>query len=167
MDDIYLLIFSLLPIKDIYKCMLTNKNFNKIISNELLWKNIYLMNYDDFGVEDEGYFETCKLYHCMGKLHGKNNKFPEKLGELMCLKDIRIRGMINIPTELGLLDNMSEFCFPFGYIKYIPIEITKLKNLTFLQLCYNEISIIPTEIFTMESLVKIDLEYNEITEIPT
>lgn len=60
MDDIYYNIFTHLFIGDIIKCSLVNKQFNKISRLDILWKYVFIKNFNN-NIFKENYYETCKI----------------------------------------------------------------------------------------------------------
>ena len=87
-----------------------------------------------------------------------------KLIKLECVRNYQLK---YIPTELGLLTNLTELIFNSCDIVRIPTEICKLTKLYYLKLEYNKLNKLPIEIGKLTNLITLMLSYNEFTYLPT
>jgi len=90
------------------------------------------------------------------------------------LPEYTLQGRVNerpkitsIPTEFGMMDQLTDLTLDGNQIASIPPEIDALTNLENLWLNDNSITLIPTEIGSMTSLKDVRLYGNMIQSIPT
>ena len=124
MNDIYYNIVLHLPIKDIIKCRLVNGTFYNIIKSEFLWKNIYVLNFNNTNIFKINFYETCKLHILLQVLCTKikhKNSYIE-LHNLQTL-DLYNNQLTHIPTELGQLNNLQTLYLDNNQLTHIPTKI--------------------------------------------
>lgn len=190
MDDIYYNILLNLDIVDIGICGNIDKTFNNVFKLEMLWKNVYFINFSDCYISGT-YYDTCKRYYCLLKLYKFDNIFGINISkmvdiyyyvdrknypiiptEIALLKNAWFmsitKGSVNfIPTELALLSNLKMLILNNNLIESIPLELFNLPKLEALELSHNCIKIIPPQISLLSNLKQLKLDNNKIKIIPT
>ena len=184
-------IFNIVKILDfinlisLSKC---NKYFQELCKNDLLWKEICTKYYDS-KILLESYYETFKLRSGVNKLklhfdwdynidelyrrkcfaiRNLGSIIPSEIGLLINLTCFVFQpcGSTNLPSEISLLTNLERFTFSCGSITEFPRCICKLYNLEYLDLSDNNIKIIPIEISNLINLKRLRMSCNDMDEIP-
>lgn len=169
MEDIYYNILLHLPVKDIVKCRLVNKVFCRIINSESLWQNIYHKNFSHTNLLKTNYRDECKLYTLLQILH---KKLARGGGishiKLYTSKELAlVNKTITIPTELGILENLTIMWITNTGNTIIPTELGKLIKLRRICLDNNEFATFPTEFGQLNDLQSFHAFNNGLDVIPT
>src|SRR5271166_2885993 len=133
-SDIIFCIFNFLDSKDIINCSEVNRQFNKIATNELLWKELYVKKFDI----------PCTNY----KKQYITNDFMTKLNydPAMDTNDITVlysRSNLNkLPDEIKLLTNLETIDISHDLCQISP-EIGQLKKLSSISFAYTNINCLP------------------------
>lgn len=130
-EDIYLYLFTILPVNDVIICMNVCKLFYSFYTSQLLWKTLFTTNYDILltnGNNNEDindtetiqmainlrylYYDKFMFYHRMNKLKnimGNNTMTIENIYKMpkICMCNTTLS---RIPQELGLLNNLISIC---------------------------------------------------------
>lgn len=168
MDDILFCILSHLNIKDIHNCMLTTKQFNKIASQNLIWKGLFDTNFHNI-LNDipspTDYHTGYKSYNTLMKLCRKSLDYPN----IMNVNTFSIAGpkLQSIPPEICLLHKLTCLDANNNRLMTIPKEISLLTNLKQLYLHGNKLKSIniPDEIYTLSELRNLSFTGNPMEEI--
>lgn len=156
MDDILQNIFKLLQFKDLYVCMLTNKQFYEIINNINFWRYKYLLNYSDCVMIDCNYYNTCKIYHCITRLSTKYDLgyYHKNISYIYNNNMLNLSNekIVGVPTEIYLLQNLTNLQLSYNNIGHIPTELCMMTNIQVLQMCNANLKLIPIEITLMNNL---------------
>lgn len=163
MNDVYYNILLWLEFKDIYRCMCVDKNFYNICKSEVLWKHFYLENYKDMCLVGS-YCDSCKIYRILRKYKSKLTlDRNSNLYDILCGGEF----FADMPSEIGLLTNLTKMEFLNCKIATIPTTIGLLKNLKTINLWKNTICEIPTTIGSLSNLEYCNFDKNLIGAIPT
>lgn len=155
MDDILFCIFNHLNLEDLRNCMLTSKQFNAIISNDLIWKKLFATDFVEL-LDD---IPQPNNYHVDYRRRHTITKFCDQYSNCCNIMDITILNtagtkMKYIPPEICLLRRLEYFDANNNKLKSIPKEIGLLTNLRQLYLHGNQLESngIPDEIYTLFEL---------------
>ncbi len=196
MDDIYYCIFRLLDVGDIYSCLLVDKNYNRMVMNEQIWKNLYFDNFGDYDVTGN-YYVSFKGYTMMMYLfkkyrytdlnflefinqkyiHISNDHVSSKLYDIKDisktlrlfnnLQNLDIYSKVIITGGIFTLTNLQNLILNGTHITIIPTSINAMINLKKLDLSNTGIITIPNELFTLTNLEKLYLSGNGIMIMPS
>lgn len=168
MDIIYN-IMLFLDIKDILKCKLINKLFHNGCTQQQLWQKILQDDYPNTQIHMPIHYETYKYYH--GGLSVICEEFKMQCMKTTLYKVFHLIATCtkinNIPSEIGLLQNLKSLHLNYKDIKIIPTQIGQLTNLTRLDLTNNNIGELPTEIGQLHKLKILDLDNNNLHYLPS
>ena len=140
---------------NIVRLSLVNKQFYRIHSLRILWKNI-IHNIDeniDWPTNKNTYYDKYILYHQLNKLNSQF-RLNKSINELINLKrlDLSSNKITSIPKEIPALTNLENLYLSYNKITSIPEEISALTNLGDLYLSNNKITSIPKEIREINGL---------------
>jgi Leucine-rich repeat (LRR) protein len=112
--------------------------------------------------------EIYTLLYRLTILKEKLNGIRLSIYELYTEKAINLtgQGFEELPTELGLLDNLEILIAERNRLKELPQEIWKLKNLRHLNVSHNKLENIPAEIQNLKNLRRLNVSYNPLTTLP-
>jgi len=112
-----------------------------------------------------------KLKHLKTLTIGNGNlsAIPVEISQLDSLLELYINenaAIVDLPIELGALQNLEVADFSLNGLKSIPVEIYKCKNLKILHLAGNQITSLPEGISQLENLEELYLDQNLIDSLP-
>jgi len=93
-------------------------------------------------------------------------QLPPEIGKLTALQILIVRGLHELPREIGQLRNLSRLCLSSNHLNRLPREIACLKNLRMLDLSCNQLSEFPKEILQLKNLSRLYLSFNKLMELP-
>lgn len=173
MNDVKLVIFKLLNIKDSYNYALTCKDNYDIFQLNYLWQyHLQLITNKEtidklFDINHKLTYKKChELNIIIKKFNMKETLIEFHNSEYFDIADLNIT---NIPKEIGYLTYLTKLHTMYLYankISSIPKEIGKLTNLTELSLELNQLTSIPKEIGNLTNLKYLQLDHNCLTSIP-
>ncbi|KAL6041668.1 Leucine rich repeat domain containing protein [Balamuthia mandrillaris] len=101
--------------------------------------------------------------------NGLRGGMPSVLFHMFSLRklDLNFIRLMELPPEIGLLENLEILQLRETMIKHLPIEITLLTRLTDLDLSLNNMTLIPEEVLELDNLRTLEAMYNNLTELPS
>ena len=135
--------------------IISNYHFNKIKEEMPMISN------------SREYFKYINIEILRNKLKNISNMKGKSLGEIYNLKELDIigRGIKELPSEIGELDNLEGLMMRVNNLSYLPPGIVNLHNLKFLDLDNNCFAQFPKEIGSLLNLEILYLANNEKKEI--
>ncbi|QTA85597.1 COR domain-containing protein [Desulfonema magnum] len=91
---------------------------------------------------------------------------PPEIGRLSSLQVLVVRGLKELPGEIGQLRNLSRLYLSYNQLKELPEEIAQLRNLSRLYLNSNQLCKLPGGIGQLRNLTRLYLSYNQLKELP-
>jgi len=109
--------------------------------------------------------DTTELYLCYDQLI----QIPPEIGQLQQLQilDLFFNRITQIPLEIGQLQRLRCLNLSYNQLTQIPSEIGKLRQLRHLYLSHNQLTQIPPEIGQLHQLRYLHLSNNRLTQIPS
>lgn len=164
---------------------LKNKHITKILSmtqndnnfdNKYLWKSIYIRN--EINIFQNSYYDSHMLPNKLNNILKLKPSIgfdyikylPNPMLLLIQLKELTITyndKIINLPTEIALLTNLTRVNADRNKLINICTEIGLLKNLKSLSFQYNQITNIPNEINQLLNLTYFSIRENQICFLPS
>lgn len=81
--------------------------------------------------------------------------------------DLSLFGLIEVPSEIGMLSELHTLVLSRNRITRLPREIGNLKKLERIYLSNNMLSILPDELWRLPFLKLVELNNNQLTELPS
>lgn len=151
--------------KDIISCSLVNKLFNHASQNELLWEKQFKLNFIDIQCISQ-FYVMYKKWFILTHFIIKNNTCHDYKFIWKSL-DLSRHNIRKIPSEISLLNHITEFTLSYNLLRKLPIEFTQLTNLKELNLNSNLFKTIPPALLTLTHLKFLCMENNQLSKIPT
>ena len=186
-SDAIFYVYGFLELPDIQSCSIVDKQFHKAATNELIWKSLFDIKFNDIPVD--GYHVNYQRYHVLDNFLIKSikinvndaiksqilnlsgyhlNFIPSEIGLLLNLQTLSLSNnqLESIPSEIGLLLNLHTLCLGHNQLKSIPSKIGLLLNLQTLYLYDNQLESIPSEISLLLNLQYIWLDNTQLILAP-
>jgi Leucine-rich repeat (LRR) protein len=181
-SDSLFCVFNFLKIRDIHNCLLTNKQFNNVAQNELIWKRLHEIDFYSVQMKNNySNYKKCYILNIgLNQLNNSINSDKLNLGfkninrilpDLFSLTHVihlllHYSNLKILSSDIGQLTNLRVLSLIGNYLMFVPKEIGLLNKLKYLHLDENILQSIPEEIGLLTNLVSLSLMGNPLKVIP-
>ena len=189
MNDTLSIVFDIVPAHDLLNCRTLSHRFNKICSNNALWKRKLECDYgDEFMKYDENmqYYKRYVLCIMIEKIKLWGRHFGSSLGSIHNWSKLYIDNCCNIPKEIVILHKirfvhvpyacdisenifgmtqLKKLCLAYNYDENIN-KMSSLTNLTDLNLHRHRQAEFPSSILFLTKLQTLKLKHFSVIEFP-